>query len=85
MLRKKEMPRKILLNCRMSGIKGTSKQRSAKEAIRKRFPLQKRRWEKSKGPVTVVMGVIMLAASDFEKNKFWSNAFVFVYMFAISP
>ena len=24
-------------------------------------------------------------ASDFEKNKFWSNAFVFVYMFASSP
>ena len=28
--------------------KGTSKQRSGKGAIRKRFPLQKPRWEKTK-------------------------------------
>ena len=28
--------------------KGTSRQRSGKDAIRKRFPLQKPRWEKTK-------------------------------------
>ena len=28
--------------------KGTSRQRSGKGAIRKRFPLQKQRWEKTK-------------------------------------
>ena len=29
-------------------LKGTSRQRSGKGAIRKRFPLQKPRWEKTK-------------------------------------
>ena len=31
-----------------TGKKGTSRQRSGKGAIRKRFPLQKPRWEKTK-------------------------------------
>ena len=30
-----------------SSLKGTSRQRSGKAAIRKRFPLQKPRWEKT--------------------------------------
>ena len=31
-----------------ASLKGTSRQRSGKGAIRKRFPLQKPRWEKTK-------------------------------------
>ena len=44
----------ILFKCRNDRIadlklyKGTSRQRSGKGAIRKRFPLQKPRWEKTK-------------------------------------
>ena len=30
-----------------------------------------------KGPLTVVMGVIMIAASDFEENKFLVKCFCF--------
>ena len=36
------------INDRLMTLKGTSRQRSGKGAIRKRFPLQKPRWEKTK-------------------------------------
>ena len=36
------------VSIRLSSKKGTSRQRSGKGAIRKRFPLQKPRWEKTK-------------------------------------
>ena len=39
---------KILIFLMFSLKKGTSRQRSGKGAIRKRFPLQKPRWEKNK-------------------------------------
>ena len=44
-------PKKVFAFCKgphSSGEKGTSSQRSGKGAIRKRFPLQKPRWEKTK-------------------------------------
>ena len=41
--------KKILNQIKLNGVKkGTSRQRSGKGAINKRFPLQKPRWEKTK-------------------------------------
>ena len=42
------VPVHYLRSISVSLLKGTSRQRSGKGAIRKRFPLQKPRWEKTK-------------------------------------
>ena len=42
------VPKRSDTNRAVQSQKGTSRQRSGKGAIRKRFPLQKPRWEKTK-------------------------------------